>query len=101
MLAINWPTVSFADGPETNISKVPSMVCLEDWFVTIVACALSLSNPALIVGDLKVLCIVNPPVTSASLEKEPDKNCCASFEIKFKRSLSIKGLKCRETTFTQ
>lgn len=45
MLAINWPVVSFADGPETNISNVPSMVCLEEWFVTIVACALSLSNP--------------------------------------------------------
>ena len=71
MLAINWPVVSFADGPETNISNLPLMVCLKDWFVTIVACALSLSNPALIVGDLKVVCIVNPLVTSASLEKEP------------------------------
>ena len=69
MLAINWPVVSFADGPETNISNVPSMVCLEEWFVTIVACALSLSNPVLLVGDFKVLCIVNPSVASVSLEK--------------------------------
>ena len=70
MLAINCPIVSFADGPETIISNVPSMVCLEDWIVTIVVCAHSLSNPILIVGYLKVFCIVNSPVKFASLEKE-------------------------------
>ena len=91
MLAINWPVVSFADGPETNISNLPLMVCLKDWFVTKVACALSLSNPALIVGDLKVVCIVNQPVTSASLEKEPVRSAVPVLKLNLNAPLPSKG----------
>ena len=90
MPSINCPVVSFADGLETNISNVQSMVCLEDWFVTIVASALSLSNLALIVGDLKVLRIVNPPVTSALLEK-PVRSAVPVLKLNSNTSLLSKG----------
>ena len=71
MLTINCLVVSFVVDSESKIFKVTLIVCSKDWLVTIVVCALSLSNPELIMGELKALYIVNPPVTFTSFENDP------------------------------